>query len=74
MKTFLWIIIALALIFGAYYYHKNSSKTQKPKPRAPKVTQPNKSNSGKGVRNWRPVKKVLDLSDQHTKDLQDTMK
>jgi predicted negative regulator of RcsB-dependent stress response len=30
-------------------------------------------NSGKGIKNWRPVKKVIDLSNQHNKDLENNM-
>lgn len=32
-----------------------------------------KPNSQKGIKNWRPVKKVTNLNDQHQKDLMDNM-
>lgn len=73
MKTLVWIIIAIVVALGAYFLQKNYAKDQKPEPRAPKVTPPNKPTETGGIRNWRSVKKVRDLSDQHTKDLQDVM-
>lgn len=37
---------------------------------APGNTTPN---SGKGIKNWKPVKKVIDLSNQHNQDLEKNM-
>ncbi|MDD5697245.1 MAG: hypothetical protein PHH77_01395 [Victivallaceae bacterium] len=81
MKTLLWIIIIAALIFGGIklYRHysakpeetKTGNATQPPKPEPTTAAKPN---SEKGIENWRPVKRVLNLSDQHNKDLENNLK
>ena len=82
MKTFIWVVIIAALIFGGYKLFKGSSAETETKtetvPAAatravfPEST-PGKPNSEKGIKNWRAIKKVRNLSDQHQKDLQDNM-
>ena len=86
MKALIWIIILFAIFFGGYkLYQKFSaeseSKTATVAPAAnPAATRavfpestPGKPNSEKGIKNWRAIKKVRNLSDQHQKDLQDNM-
>lgn len=83
MKTLIWIIILFAVFFGGYkLYQKYSAKSEAQtaatstpaSERAvfPEST-PGKPNSEKGIKNWRAIKKVRNLSDKHQKDLQDNM-
>lgn len=81
MKTFIWVIIIVAVFFGGYKLYKKYSTKMEPQAVAvapseravfPEST-PGKPNSEKGIKNWRAVKKVRNLSDQHQKDLQDNM-
>jgi predicted negative regulator of RcsB-dependent stress response len=82
MKTVLWLIILAALIIGGLFLYKNysSKKTEAENAKVEekveavqeKVVQ-EKANSEKGIKNWRAVKKVRNLSDQHNKDLEDNM-
>ncbi len=79
MKTLIWIIILFAVFFGGYklyqkYSAKSESQTASASERAvfPEST-PGKPNSEKGIKNWRAVKKVTNLSDKHQKDLQDNL-
>ncbi len=82
MKTLIWIIIIVALIFGGYKLLKKDSEKTEPQTATstpaseravfPEST-PGKPNSEKGIKNWRAVKKVRNLSDKHQKDLQDNM-
>ncbi len=87
MKALIWIIILFAIFFGGYkLYQKMSAKTetqtateQAATPVAAPETAPApastnaKPNSQKGIKNWRPVKKVTNLNDKHQKDLMDNM-
>ncbi|MFA6717211.1 MAG: hypothetical protein WC082_06040 [Victivallales bacterium] len=81
MKTLLWIIIIAALIFGVlHFYKKYSNKPEtKTEQAAASATAPApetntaKPNSEKGIKNWRAIKKVRNLSDQHNKDLENNM-
>lgn len=84
MKTLIWIIIVAALIFGAMKLYKSMSKPEPATAPATETTtaasseNTNKSttekpNSEKGIKNWRAVKKVRDLNEQHNKDLMDNM-
>ena len=81
MKIFIWIIIIAALIFGGYKLLKKDSEKTEPKTASTPASEravfpestPDKPNSEKGIKNWRAVKKVRNLNDQHQKDLQDNM-
>jgi len=83
MKAFIWVIIIVAVLFGVYkFYQKKSAKPENQTATAsPPAAQravfpestPGKPNSEKGIKNWRAIKKVRNLSDQHQKDLQDNM-
>ena len=87
MKTLIWVIILFAIFFGGYkLYQKYSAKSEaqtaavSPATATPASERavfpestPGKPNSEKGIKNWRAIKKVRNLSDQHQKDLQDNM-
>ena len=81
MKTLIWVIIIVAIIFGGYKLYKNSAEPETKTAEVPAAatraifpeSTPGKPNSEKGIKNWRAVKKVRNLSDQHQKDLQDNM-
>lgn len=80
MKTLIWIIIIAAAIFGGYkLLQKKSTESAAvaPTPASERAvfpeSTPGKPNSEKGIKNWRAIKKVRNLSDQHQKDLQDNM-
>ncbi|MDD5597516.1 MAG: hypothetical protein PHV82_06200 [Victivallaceae bacterium] len=81
MKTFLWIIVIAALVFGVLHFYRKYSRKPEVKTEqaaAPAVapapeTSTAKPNSEKGIKNWRAIKKVRNLSDQHNKDLQNNM-
>ena len=86
MKTLIWIIIVAALIFGAMKLYKSMSKPEPAAAPAPATetttaassestnkSTTEKPNSEKGIKNWRAVKKVRDLNEQHNKDLMDNM-
>lgn len=81
MKTLVWVIIIVAVVFSVYkIYQKQSAKPESKTAAVPASERavfpestPDKPNSEKGIKNWRAVKKVRNLSDQHQKDLQDNM-
>ena len=86
MKAIVWIIIVAALVFGGYRLYKSMSAKTEVKPttktEATATTAPetrpatettSKPNSEKGIQNWRAIKKVRNLSDQHNKDLENNM-
>ena len=81
MKTLIWIIIIVAILFGGYKLYKKSSKSESQTTKVPAAatravfpeSTPGKPNSEKGIKNWRAIKKVRNLSDQHQKDLQNNM-
>jgi hypothetical protein len=81
MKTLIWVIIIAAAIFGGYKLLQKksteSTATVTPTPASERAvfpeSTPGKPNSEKGIKNWRAIKKVRNLNDQHQKDLQDNM-
>lgn len=82
MKALIWIIIITAIIFGGYkFFQKKSAEDETKTATVPAAAQravfpestPGKPNSEKGIKNWRAIKKVRNLSDQHQKDLMDNM-
>ena len=86
MKAFIWIVILCAIVFGGYKIYKSySPKSETQTAAAKSAVNPattravfpesytGKPNSEKGIKNWRAIKKVTNLNDQHQKDLQDNM-
>ncbi len=85
MKTVIWIIILAAIFFGGYKLYqsisaKNETKTAAAETKTPATERAvfpesyeGKPNSEKGIKNWRAVKKVTNLNEQHQKDLQDNL-
>ena len=80
MKTLIWIIIIAVVVIGALKFFQKDVAETKSTTENPAATRgvfpestPGKPNSEKGIKNWRAIKKVRNLSDQHQKDLQDNM-
>jgi hypothetical protein len=68
MKLLIWIIVIVILIWGGCHFYKSNSSKKTVSPSPPAIKDP--TSSRKAIENWRPVKKVLDLSKQHNKDLE----
>lgn len=71
MKAFIWFIIVLAVALGIWYLYKGTEPVPVPAAEKPVKTTAaaEKKNSEKGIQNWKAVKNVRNLNDQHNKDL-----